>query len=49
MIILLGEIIFLKEEEFLSSKPRQEESLSGSEVQDKSEEASRADGQTSSD
>lgn len=26
MIILLGEIIFMKEEEFLSSNPRQEES-----------------------
>ena len=49
MIILLGEIIFMKEEQFLSSNPRQEESLSGSEVHDKSEEASWADGQTSND
>lgn len=36
-------------EEFLSSNLRQKESLSGSEVHDKSEEASWADGQTSND
>ena len=39
----------MKEEQFLSSNPRQEESLSGSEVHDNSEEASWADGQTSND
>ena len=48
IIILLEEIIFMKEE-FLSSNLRQKESLSGSEVHDKSEEASWADGQTSND